>query len=300
MMLSLDLAGAVVNQPPTADAGDDQTVECPNPAVLDASSSSDLDGNLALFSWRRGGRSGPEVGFDEIVQVQQALGRQSYVLRIIDAFAQTDEDTTMVTVVDRRPPVLSCSLTVPVIDQTNHSMVDVGLMARAGDACDGPLPVRVSVFADEDAESPTGQRNSSPAAVRVGPGTLRLRAERHVTANWSWSTRSIPPTTAASTVAPPSSRTRRTWTRCGRCRPEPRRRLTAWQTAAPRQPDTSRPAIGRSPAASRDRVVERRCGRTGDRLRCARPGAMRACAPRRGLRQSGRQAEVRQDRAVEG
>jgi hypothetical protein len=51
--LGLDVAGAVVNQPPTADAGADQRVECPDRAVLDGSGSSDLDGNLALFSWRR-------------------------------------------------------------------------------------------------------------------------------------------------------------------------------------------------------------------------------------------------------
>ena len=180
--------------------------------MLDASSSSDLDGNLALFSWRRGGRSGPEVGFDEIAQVQQALGRQSYVLRIIDAFAQTDEDTTMVTVVDRRPPVLSCSLTVPVIDQTNHSMVDVGLMARAGDACDGPLPVRVSVFADETLNPRPDSATPRPVPFGAGRARCACAPSGIVTAMaasiWSWSIESIPPTTAASTVAPPSSRTK--------------------------------------------------------------------------------------------
>jgi hypothetical protein len=179
IMLGLDVAGAVVNQPPTADAGDDQVVQCPDAAILDGSGSSDLDGNLALFSWRRGGRSGPEVGFDEIAQVQQPLGRETYVLRVIDAFAQTDEDATTVAVIDTMAPALDCSLAVPVIEPTNRSMIDVGLTATARDGCEGRLPVSVSVFADEDGDSPTGQSNSSPDAVRVGIGTLRLRAERH-------------------------------------------------------------------------------------------------------------------------
>lgn len=175
----LDLAGTVVNQPPTADAGADQVVECPNAAVLDARGSSDLDGNLALFSWRRGERNGPEVGFDETASVQQAPGSQSYVLRVIDAFAQTDEDTTTVTVVDTVPPVLRCSLSVPVIGHKNHALVDVRLKTTARDACEGQLPVSsVSVFSDEGGESRPGKGNSSPDALRVGRDTLRLRAER--------------------------------------------------------------------------------------------------------------------------
>lgn len=180
LMLALDVAGAVVNQPPTADAGDDQVVQCPDAALLDGRNSSDLDGNLALFSWRRGERNGPEVGFDEVAQVQQGLGSEAYVLRVIDAFAQTDEDTTTVTVVDTVPPVLSCALSVPVIEPTNRSMVNVGLMATARDACEGQrLPLGVSVFTDENGESPTGQRSTSPDAVRPGVGTLRLRGERN-------------------------------------------------------------------------------------------------------------------------
>jgi hypothetical protein len=178
LLLGLDVAGGIDNQPPTADAGDDQTVECPAPGILNATGSSDLDSNIALFSWRRGSRIGEEVGADEISIVQQGLGTETYVLRVIDAFGQADEDATDVTVEDTMPPELSCSVAVPVIQQTNHNMVTVGLASRARDLCEGELPVTASVFADEDDEMQTGDGNFSPDGKSIAVDFLRLRAER--------------------------------------------------------------------------------------------------------------------------
>src|SRR5262249_14144008 len=178
LLLGLSVSGHIVNQPPSADAGTAQVVECPAAVVLDGSASSDLDSNIALYSWRRGSRTGDEVGFDAVSNVQQGLGTETYVLRVIDAFAQTDEDTTTATVVDTTAPQLSCSVATPVILQTNHNMVDVGLAARARDASEGELPVTVSVFGDEDDEMQTGDGNFSPDATDIAVGSLRLRAER--------------------------------------------------------------------------------------------------------------------------
>lgn len=178
LLLNLDVAGMILNQPPTADAGTDQTVECPAAGILDASGSSDLDSNIALFSWRRGNRIGPEVGFEEMSVIQQGLGTQTYVLRVIDALGQAGEDATALTVEDTMPPVLSCSVITPVILQTNHDMVNVGLASRARDLCEGELPVAVSIFGDEDDEAQTGDGNFSPDAKNIDIETLRLRAER--------------------------------------------------------------------------------------------------------------------------
>lgn len=178
LLLSLSVGGAIVNQPPTADAGADQTVECPARPILDATGSSDLDSNITLFSWLRGSRTGEEVGFEEMSEVGQGLGSQTYVLRVIDALAQADEDTTAVTVVDTTPPELSCSVAMPVLQQTNHNMVTVDLASRARDACEGELPVTASVFADEDDEMQTGDGHFSPDAKNIAVGSLRLRAER--------------------------------------------------------------------------------------------------------------------------
>ena len=182
LSLTLDVTGNIINQPPTANAGPDQNVECTAAAVtnviLDASASSDPDGNIALYSWLRGSRVDPEVGFDEVSKVEQSLGSETYILRVIDAFGQADEDTTQVNVVDTTPPVLSCSVAMPVLNQTNHNLVNVGLMASAVDQCEGVLPVTVNVFSDEDDEENTGGGAFSPDAKAIAAGTLRLRAER--------------------------------------------------------------------------------------------------------------------------
>jgi hypothetical protein len=178
LLMNLNVGGGIVNQPPTADAGADQIVECPARPVLDASGSSDLDSNITLFSWRRGSRTGEEVGFEEMSEVLQGLGSQTYVLRVIDALAQADEDSTVATVVDTTPPELSCSVAIPVLQQTNHNMVNVGLASRARDACEGELPVTISVFGDEDDEAQTGDGHFSPDAKNIAVGSLRVRAER--------------------------------------------------------------------------------------------------------------------------
>ena len=182
LSLSLDVAGDILNQPPTADAGPDQTVECATAlvtnVVLDAGGSSDLDSNLALFTWLRGKRSGPVVGFDEVSKVEQILGTQSYVLRVIDAFGQTDEDTTQVHVVDTTPPAVSCAVATAALNQNNHDLINVGLTGGAVDQCEGELPVTVNVFSNEDDEEATGDGHHSPDAKDIALGSLRLRAER--------------------------------------------------------------------------------------------------------------------------
>lgn len=185
--LSLDLDGDIINQPPIADAGDSQEIECEKAAVtnvvLDGSGSSDLDGNLTLFSWRRGSRVGDEVGFDQVSKVEQSIGGKTYVLRVIDAFGEADENTTEVDVVDTTPPVVTCSVATPVLNLTNHVMVNVGLAGTAEDSCEGTLPVVVNVYGDENDEEGTGDGVYSPDAKNLGVGTLRLRAERKGNAN---------------------------------------------------------------------------------------------------------------------
>ena len=181
LSLALDVDGDILNQPPKADAGSDQTVECATAAVtnvsLDGSKSSDLDSNLALFTWLRGTRGGPVVGFDQISNVEQSRGTQSYVLRVIDALGQTDEDTMQVNVVDTTPPVVRCDVATPGLNQSNHDLVNVGLTGSAVDRCEGELPVQVSVFGNEDDEE-NASGNTCPDAKDIALDTLRLRAER--------------------------------------------------------------------------------------------------------------------------
>ncbi len=185
LAMTLDVTGNIINQPPTADAGPDKNVECASKGrtdiVLDASRSSDPDGNIALYSWLRGSRVGPEVGFDEMSTVEQAFGTQTYILRVIDAFGQADEDTLQVHVVDTTPPVVTCSVAIPMMliqKSFDANLINVGLMATAVDTCEGVLPVGVHVFSNEDDQENSGSGRFSPDAKDIAVGTLRLRAER--------------------------------------------------------------------------------------------------------------------------
>lgn len=144
--LALALNGALVNQPPTANAGADQVVECNLPQrgrFTLTSHSQDPDGNLALLSWFRGSRMGPEVGFTPKVVLEQDLDTEvDYVLRAIDRLAQADEDTTRVRVVDTTAPVIACNA------PTTFSPPDTPLSftATATDVCDPTVTPELTGF----------------------------------------------------------------------------------------------------------------------------------------------------------
>lgn len=140
LSLSMSVGGPIVNQPPTASAGVDQVVECNQAGsgrlTLDGAASGDPDGNIASFRWFQGIRAGEEVGFEPRSVVVQPVGTAvSYVLRVVDTFAQADEDTTIVEVVDTTPPVIACNspLTIRPPDPA------VSFTATASDVCDASV-----------------------------------------------------------------------------------------------------------------------------------------------------------------
>jgi hypothetical protein len=147
MEVSVFVSGDIVNQPPTADAGPDQNVECTSSAgasfSLDGRGSSDPDQNLALASWREGSRIGPLIVNGLNTERSLGLGAtQTYALRVIDAFAQTDEDTTSAAVVDTTPPVIACN--APATIKPPAALISFG--ATATDVCDPEVAARVTGY----------------------------------------------------------------------------------------------------------------------------------------------------------
>jgi hypothetical protein len=176
LQVSVTLTGWIVNQPPTAVAGGDVDVECTSAGgasfTLDGRGSSDPDQNLALASWREGSRVGPLIvnGWN----AERALGlgaSQSYVLRVIDAYAQTDEDTTTVSVVDTTPPVIACN--APATVRPLQAPISFG--ATATDVCDPDVPATVTGY-DCFAFTNKGKRISKLESCRVSfaGNTLRI------------------------------------------------------------------------------------------------------------------------------
>ena len=189
--IRVDMAGTLVNQPPTANAGGNQTVECTSPAgasiTLDGSGSTDPDGstgegNIAFYVWRSGSRFGPEVdpssAINKLIKVDLAVGAsQTYFLKVIDAYGQVSEASSRVNVVDTTPPVISSVTATPsVLWAPNHKFVPVTVSATATDLC-GPASCRIAAVREDPTNGP-GDGNTAPDWQIVAADRVNLRAER--------------------------------------------------------------------------------------------------------------------------
>ncbi len=186
----LDGAGAAhlvlvtANRPPVADAGPDQTVECARPdgtpVTLDASASSDPDGDSLSFEWRDAGDV--VVATDALVELTLPLGVHTFTLTVDDGKGGTDSDAVVVTVEDTTPPTLSIALSPNVLWPANHKLVEVTASVHASDACD--LSPSVSLVAITSSEPDDGLGDGDTHAdiqgVSVGADdrSFFLRAER--------------------------------------------------------------------------------------------------------------------------
>ena len=186
MTVDVGLAGSLVNQPPTATAGADQTVECTSTAGASFTlngSATDADQNATLASWRAGSRIGPEVG--QTLVSQQSLGvgaQQTYVLRVIDTFAQADEAATHVAVVDTTPPTLSVSVSPARLSPPNHKLVPITVTIVATDTCDASPVVRLVSIMSNEADNGLGDGDQPDDIQGAAFGTddrqFLLRSER--------------------------------------------------------------------------------------------------------------------------
>jgi hypothetical protein len=154
MTVDVSLAGTLVNQPPRAAAGPDVQVECTSAAGASLTlqgTATDPDSNVTLVSWRSGTRIGPEVGRDLALTQSLAVGgAQTYVLKVIDAFMQADEDTVQAGVVDTTAPQLTASVAPIRLTAPNHKMVTINATLASSDVCDTTPTIRlVSITSNE-------------------------------------------------------------------------------------------------------------------------------------------------------
>ena len=102
---------ALANQAPTANAGPDQTVEVGPAVTVDASSSSDPDGNPLLFEWRDAG--GALVGRSPLLAVPLPVGVHTFNLTVRDGLGGRSDDAVTVTVQDSTAPSVALSTPAP-------------------------------------------------------------------------------------------------------------------------------------------------------------------------------------------
>jgi len=177
-----------VNNPPVADAGPDQNVECGQDVTLDGSASSDPDStpgtndDIESFAWSLGGEP---LGEGEMLTVSLPYGTHVITLTVTDKAGATSTDDTTVNVVDTVPPSVAVELDPFSIWPPNHKMVDITATVNVEDACESapapPTVMLVSITSNES-ENGLGDGNTAPDIAGAEYGTedyhFQVRAER--------------------------------------------------------------------------------------------------------------------------
>ena len=177
------------NEPPVADAGDDQTAECvgPDGAVvgLDGSGSTDPDGDALTYTWTgpfaEGG--GTVTGVSPLVTLP--VGEHTITLTVEDPSGETSTDEVVVTVADTTPPVLTVGADPLRLWPPNgkYRTVPLGdLDLTASDACDAGVSAAATVLAQVTSDEPengSGDGNTVDDIVIAGScQAVDLRSER--------------------------------------------------------------------------------------------------------------------------
>ncbi|MFZ0062880.1 MAG: DNA/RNA non-specific endonuclease [Pyrinomonadaceae bacterium] len=107
-------------------------------------------------------------------------GPDSFTFKVNDGTVDSNTSTVSITVSPvNDDPVLTSSVAMSVISATNSNLFNVGLAASATDIDGETVTIQVSVFGDENDETPTFNNVlHSPDAKDIAPVTLRLRGER--------------------------------------------------------------------------------------------------------------------------
>ncbi|MBC7931667.1 MAG: HYR domain-containing protein, partial [Rubrivivax sp.] len=136
------------NEPPVANAGPDQTVECSNgqaSVTLDGSASTDPDGDTPLtFDWSEGATP---LGSGQMLVVSLPNGPHTITLTVTDPSGASSQDTVNINVVDTQAPIVTDPPDVTVSTGPGASscgtvVSDAQLgTATATDGCEGSLAV---------------------------------------------------------------------------------------------------------------------------------------------------------------
>ena len=167
------------NALPVAVAGDDQEVTavgCTGRVRLDASGSSDPDGDPLRFVWW----SDYAAAAGSTVELDLPAGTHTVELIVSDARGGTASDTLVVTVLPDVTPALlaSATATPDVLIPPNHEMVPVAIDVALTGGCEATTMCSIVGVSSSAAGNPSPDGNSRPDWEITGSLTLLLRAER--------------------------------------------------------------------------------------------------------------------------
>lgn len=173
--VTFNVVCTALNQPPTADAGPDQTVTDTDDSgsedvTLDGSGSTDADGTIESWSWTV---EGTEIATTEMATVTFDVGTYNVTLTVTDNDGATDSDNVMITVeapVGNQPPTADAGPDQTVTDADNSGSEDVTLDGSASTDSDGTI-VSYS-WTENSVEIATGVNPT--VAFDVGAHTVTL------------------------------------------------------------------------------------------------------------------------------
>jgi N-acetylneuraminic acid mutarotase len=180
LKLSVEALQTVANQPPTADAGDDQTVSCVSGSAaltLDGSASSDPDASgIATYEWKEGATL---LATGQSPTVSLGLGVHVITLRVIDPNGAFDEDEVVITVQDNSAPTLTLTQHATQLWPPNHQMVKAASFS-ASDGCSATTTLTIAVTSNEPVNG-AGDGDTAPDwnVLTTASGTeVWVRSER--------------------------------------------------------------------------------------------------------------------------
>ncbi len=159
----------IVNVPPVADAGIDQTVEQTSPAgaevTLDGSNSTDPYGDILTYNWTWTG--GSASGVNPIVMLP--AGVTNVTLMVSDGVFN-DTDTVTITIADTMPPYVDAGNNM-TFEATSPSGAEVTLHGNATDDVDMELE-----FVWSEGTTILGNAANLTTTLSIGSHTLTLSA----------------------------------------------------------------------------------------------------------------------------
>jgi hypothetical protein len=174
-----------VNNAPTADAGEAQTVDEHSPVTLAAAGSADPDGDTLSYLWVQiGGPSVVLTGAETFAPtftapfVPPGGTDLTFRLTVDDGYRGQGSDTVVVHVLNANDPpnVSTARPTVAVLWPPNHRMVTVGIVGVTDP--DSNATITITGVTQDEPTVGLGDGDTAVDAVINGDGTVLLRVER--------------------------------------------------------------------------------------------------------------------------
>lgn len=169
-----------VNDPPVANAGPDQTLECAGgqaAVALNGSASTDQENDTLAYEWREGATV---LGTGVILNTSLPFGPHTITLKVTDPSGGFSEDTVTVNIVDTTNPTITPNgqaITLWSPNKKHHTVSVSDLIANAGDSCD--TGVNLSSVVISKVTSDEGSLADNDIIIAADCKSVQLRADRN-------------------------------------------------------------------------------------------------------------------------